>query len=181
MVASILSIPKFCLAVLSHAALLLWAGAALAASSVTLAPGLEMTLPSSLVINVFEPQQQLDWPVIAGEIGGRPGYFIAATKVITWEQNNILWRKLETEIRDRSSARKFTVGVRGSFTTLANGGVWFRAYEYESAEQKYSQVYFLLKGKRSIYWVTLTMVEGIDVDLVIPIVKALIRRARFSE
>ena len=176
MLTSILSALRFVLAVLSHAALLLSAGVALAASTVELAPGLEITLPTSLVIDVLEQGQQKS-PVIAGEVGGEPGYFIAATKIKTWERNNILWRKLETEIRSRS-ASDFTIVMRGSFTTTANDAVWFRAYEYESLDQQHRQVYFLLKGERSIYWVTLTMIEGVDVDLVIPIAKALLHRAK---
>lgn len=180
MVASIVSIPKFCIAVLSHAALLLWASVALASSTVGLAPGLELTLPDSLVIDVLESHGQHQGPVIAGAIDGEPGYFVAASKVGTWERNNILWRKLETEIRSRSSDGDFTLGVKGSFTTAMNDAVWFRTYAYESSEQKHVQVYFLLKNERSIYWVTLTMVEGVEVDLVIPIAKALIRRARVT-
>jgi hypothetical protein len=156
------------------------AGGALA-STVNIAPGLEMTLPAPLVIDVFESQRNSDGPVVVGEIEGGPGYFIAAVRVRTWERNNILWRKLETEIRDRSETGDFVTSAKGSFVTMAGDSVWYRAYEYESRDQNHRQVYFLLKGERSIYWVTLTVIEGVSVDLVIPIAKALIRRARLMD
>ncbi|ACE83967.1 hypothetical protein [Cellvibrio japonicus] len=100
---------------------------------------------------------------------------MAATRVKTWEKNAVLWKRLESEIRKRSSSGEFTLGQMGSFSTRVNDTVWFRAYQYQSADQ---QVYFLLKKQRTTYWITLTMVEGVDINLATPIATALIRRAR---
>ncbi|HEX7762534.1 MAG TPA: hypothetical protein VF433_02845, partial [Cellvibrio sp.] len=58
---------RFYLAVVSQAALLLFASATQAAT-VHLAPSLEITLPSSLALDVIPPQDQISSPVIAGAI-----------------------------------------------------------------------------------------------------------------
>ncbi len=177
MVTGILNKLRFYLAVVSQAALLLFASAT-QATTVHLAPGLEITLPSSLALDVIPAQDQISSPVIAGAISGEPGYFIAANKVKTWEKNSVLWKRLESEIRKRSTDGEFTLNQRGHFVTRTNDKVWFHVYHYTTAEQSHQQVYFLLKDQRTTYWITLTMVEGVDINLTIPIAKALIRRAR---
>lgn len=177
MLTCILNTLRFYLAVLSQAALLLCAGAT-QASTVHLAPGLEIVLPDSLAIQVISPHDQFSSPVIAGELSGEPGYFIAAVKIKTWEKNGVLWKRLESEIRRLSSAGEFTITQQGNFFTALNHNVWFRAYQYQTQERSHHQVYFLLKDQRITYWVTVTMVEGADINLSIPIAKALIRRAR---
>lgn len=163
------------LAIAVRLLLLLWAGTAFAAS-VNLAPGLDMPLPSSLVVEVVAPKTPDTAPVIAGEIGGEPGYFIAATRIKTREQNLLLWKRLESEIRKRSISKNFVSERKGNFSTLQNDPVWFRSYQYDAAGQTHRQVYFLLKHDESAYWIILTAVEGISLDLVIPIAEALIRR-----
>lgn len=177
MVTCILNTLRFYLALLSQTALLLYAGAA-QASAVHLAPGLEITLPSSLAVEFVPPQEQFNSPIIVGELSGTPGYFIAANKVKTWEKNIVLWKRLESEIRKRSKTGAFTLSQRGNFSTIANDIIWFRAYEYESSDQLHRQVYFLLKDQRTAYWITLTMVDNVDIKLALPIAQALIRRAR---
>lgn len=191
MVTSLLSALRFSLVVSSQAALLLYAGAVYA-SSVNLAPGLEIDLPSSLSLDVITPQDQPDQldkpkkpvitsPIIAGKINGEPAYFIAASKVKNWEKNSVLWKRLESGIEERSKPGEFTIIQRGNFPTLTNEIVWFRAYEFEAENQKHRQVYFLLNYQRNAYWITLTMAKDSDISLAIPITKALISRARITE
>lgn len=188
MVTCLLSTLRFSLAVLCQAALLFYAGAVYA-STVNVAQGLEIDLPSSLSLEIITPQDQLEKlqgttianPMIAGKINGEPAYFIAATKVKNWEKNSVLWKRLENGISDRSKSGEFIVSQRGNFSTLLNQAVWFRAYEFEVESQKHRQVYFLLNDQRNTYWITLTMVKDSDINLAIPITKALLRRARVVE
>lgn len=163
------------LAIVTRLLLLLYAGTAFAAT-VNLAPGLEMPLPSSLVIEVFDAQTPGKAPFIAGDIGGEPGYFMAATRIKTRDQNLALWKRLESEIRKRSINKNFVSERKGNFATQQNNPVWFRSYQYESAGQTHRQVYFLLKHDESAYWIILTAAEGVSLDLVMPIAEALIRR-----
>lgn len=188
MVTYLLSTLRCSLALLSQAVLLLYAGAAYA-SSVYLAQGLEIDLPGSLSLEVITPRDQLGKLndakitslIIAGKIDDEPAYFIAATKVKNWEKNSILWKRLESGISDRSKSGEFIVSQRGNFSTLVNQMVWFRVYEFETEDQTHRQVYFLLSDRRNTYWITLTMAENGDINLAIPITKALIRRARVIE
>ncbi|WP_039913287.1 hypothetical protein [Cellvibrio mixtus] len=191
MVTSLLRALRFFLAVLSQAVLLLYAGAAYS-SSVNLAPGLEIDLPSALSLDVITAEDQpepankrkgttIGSPIIAGKINGEPAYFIAASKVKNWEKNSILWKRLENGISDRSKPGEFLIRQRGNFTTLTNEVVWFRVYEFEADNQKHRQVYFLLNQQRTSYWITLTMVKDGDINLAIPIAKALLSRARVIE
>jgi hypothetical protein len=188
MVTYLLSTLRFSLALLSQAVLLLYAGAAYA-SSVYLAQGLEIDLPSSLSLEVITPQDQLDKLkdtkitslIIAGKINGEPAYFIAATKVKNWEKNSVLWKRLESGISDQSKSGEFIVSQRGNFSTLVNQMVWFRVYEFDAENQKHRQVYFLLNDQRNTYWITLTMANDSDINLALSITKALIRRARIIE
>lgn len=190
MVSSFLNTRGFGLAVLIQAVLLLLSTGATQAATVNLAPvnlapGLEIPLPTALIIEVMEPQVpnislHSTGPVIAGEIAGKPGYFIAATKIKTWEKNAVLWKKLEAEMRKRSATNiHFT--IKGSFITAARNAVWFRGYEYTLVDQTHNPIYFLLKTDREAYWITLTMTAGVDVDLVIPIAETLIRQARITD
>jgi hypothetical protein len=165
---------------LSQAALLLCSITA-RASVVNLAPGLEISLPSALAIEIIEPQEQHNGPVIVGELGGMPGYFMAATRVTMWERDPALWKRLETEIRKQSKSGDFLLRIDDSFQTSLHNIVNFKAYEYESGEQKHTQVYFLLRDDRNIYWITLTTAKGVDINLAIPIAQSLISRARFID
>lgn len=140
-----------------------------------------MPLPSSLVIKVFDTQTSGGAPILAGEIGGEPGYFMAATRIKTRDQNLVLWKRLESEIRKRSINKNFVSERKGNFVTQQNDPVWFRSYQYESAGQTHRQVYFLLKHDQSGYWITLTATDGVALDLVIPIAEALIRRVTFAD
>jgi hypothetical protein len=142
---------------------------------------LDISLPSALAIEVIEPQDPSSSPILAGEIGGVPGYFIAATRINMWERDPALWKRLESEIHKLSNTGDFLLLIEGNFPASPLNNVNFKAYEYDSSEQKHIQVYFLLRDDRSIYWLTLTVVEGVDVDLVIPIAQALISRARFVD
>lgn len=184
---------RLALALLMQAALLLYAGA-VQASAVQLAPGLEIELPSSLALDVIpprEPSKETDnsavddtavtGPVLVGKVNGEPGYFIAAVKVKNWEKNNILWQRLETAIANKSNAGEFTVSQRGSFPAAIDDLVWYRAYEFIIADQTHRQVYFLINDRNNTYWITLTMVQGVDTNLAIPITKALIHRLRIVE
>lgn len=168
------------LAILSQAILLLCA-AVTHATTVNLAPGLEISLPSALTIEIIEPQDQYHSPTLAGEIGGEPAYFIAATKINMWERDPALWKRLESEIRKQSNSGDFILKAEGSFAASPHDTVNFKTYEYESADQKHSHVYFLLRDERNIYWLTLTVVEGVDMDVVMPIAQAVIRRASFMD
>jgi hypothetical protein len=184
MVSYFLNTLRFGLRVLIQVALLLLCTAAAQATTVDLAPGLEIPLPTALILGVMEPQPNISLhntgPVIAGEVAGKPGYFIAATKIKSWGENAVLWKKLETEMRKRN-AININITRKGSFITAARNAVWFRGYEYELADQTHNPIYFLLKSEREVYWITLTMTEGVDIDLVIPIAEALIRQARITD
>lgn len=180
MVRCVLNTLRRYLAVLSQAAVLLCAAAA-HASTVNLAPGLEVALPSALTIEIIEPQDQHHSPMLAGEIGGEPAYFIAATKITLWERDPALWKRLESEIRKQSNTGDFVLKTEGSFAANPHNTVNFKTYEYESADQKHSQVYFLLRDERNLYWLTLTVAEGVDIDVVMPIAQALIRRTSFVD
>jgi hypothetical protein len=171
---------KFGLAIAARLLLLLCAGTAFA-TSVHLAPGLEMPLPSSLIIEVLDAQVPGKAPFLAGEIGGEPGYFIAATRIKTRDQNLALWKRLESEIRKRSINKNFVSERKGNFSTQQNDPVWFRSYQYDSANQTHRQVYFLLKHDESAYWIILTAAEGVSLDLVIPIAEALIGRTHSAD
>jgi hypothetical protein len=180
MVRCVLNTLKRYLVLLNQVALLLCAAAA-HASTVNLAPGLEIPLPSALTIEVIEPQDQNHSPMLAGEIGGEPAYFIAATKITLWERDPALWKRLESEIRKQSNTGDFTLKTEGSFAASPHNTVNFKTYEYESADQKHSQIYFLLRDERNLYWLTLTLAEGVDIDVVMPIAQALIRRVSFVD
>lgn len=168
------------LATLSQAVLLLCAAAA-HASTVNLAPSLNISLPSALSIEIIEPQDQSYSPRLVGEIGGEPGYFIAATKINMWERDPALWKRLENEIRKQSNTGDFILNAEGSFVASPHDTVNFKTYEYQSADQKHNQVYFLLRDERNIYWLTLTVAEGVDIDVVMPIAQAVIRRVSFID
>ncbi len=174
---------RFYLAVLGQAALLLYTTTIYASTApapapiVQLAYGLEVTLPGSLALQVIAPHEQFKHPIIAGNINGEASYFIAATRINDWEKNALLWNRLENQIRRKSDRNEFTIRQRGSFSTTQNIAVFFRMYEYNTNNQQHRQVYFLLNNQRAGYWITLTMLEGADASLIIPIATALVRRA----
>ncbi len=141
MVRCVLNTLRRHLVILSQAALLLGAASA-HASTVNLAPGLDIALPSALTIEVIENQNSA--PMLAGELGGEPAYFIAATKITLWERDPALWKRLESEIRKQSNNGDFTLESEGSFSASPQNTVNFKTYEHESADQKHSHVYFLL-------------------------------------
>ena len=151
------------------------------ASKVYLAPGLEMTLPSALALDVIELQDHYQGSILVGEVNNTPGYFIAASKANAWEKNAVLWKRLESGIRLQSDTDDFVLLKRGNFYTHNNNLVWFRAYEYQSAGQTHRQVYFLLKNQNRVYWITLTMIDSVGIDLTIPITTTLIQRARILQ
>ncbi len=161
--------------------LLLLAPMSAYASKVYLAPGLEMTLPSALALDVIELQDQYQGSILVGEVNNTAGYFIAASKANAWEKNAVLWKRLENGIRLQSDNDDFALLKRGSFYTHDNNLVWFRAYEYKSAEQTHRQVYFLIKNQFTVYWITLTMTDPVSIDLTIPITTTLIQRARIVQ
>ncbi len=150
-------------------------------SSVELASGLKVSLPDPLVIEVLGDQPESYGPVLVGEIEREPGYFLAATEIRVWERNHILWKKLEDEIGSRSETGDFNAGVEGRLTTLEGDRVWYKAYEFQADGVTHRHVYYLLKGERSSYWITLTMVEGVDIGLAIPLAEALVRRAQIND
>lgn len=178
----ILNALRYYLVLLSQTALLLSAqpstASASQASTVYLAPGLEVPLPSALALEIIKPQDQITGPILAGEVNNNLSYFIAASKAESWGKNIVLWKMLETGIRKQSSTGNFILRARGNFSTNAGDMAWFRAYEYTAGEQIHRQVYFILKNQHTVYWITLTMTETVNIDLTIPIAKALIQRAR---
>lgn len=160
--------------------LVLQAGSTLA-SPVDLAPGLKLSVPDSLVVEVLDAPSANSGPVVVGAVEGEPGYFIAATRAPDWERNQTLWKQLELELRHRSEEKVVNLGAEGRFATLEGDSVWYRTYEWRADGRPQRHVYFLLKGERSVYWFTLTMVEGVEVGLALPLAEALIRRASIDE
>lgn len=150
------------------------------AATANLAPGLSLRLPESLAVQVVELPEKGRYPILVGEIEEQESYFMAALKIDAWERNHVLWRRLEDAIRKRSDDGKFVTGVRGSFTTTAGESVWYTLYEYDANDVSQRQIYYLLKSDQSAYWITLTVVEGVDMALVLPIVRALIRRVQLT-
>lgn len=150
------------------------------AAAANFAPGLSLTLPEPLAVRVVELQENGGAPMLVGEIEEQESYFMAALKIDGWERNHVLWRRLEDALRKRSDTGNFRTGLRGSFTTTAGQSVWYTLYEYRSNERPHRQIYYLLKSEQSAYWITLTVVEGVDVELVLPVVRALIRRVQLT-
>lgn len=146
------------------------------ADSAILAPGLNIMLPSSLGLSLEKIEQHDQYPVIVGEIGKAPTYFISAVKVRSWERSSILWEKLEMELRRRGESRSIKTFIGGSFHTDEGVNVSYKGYEYFAHGHRHRPVYFLLKGENSIYWVTLVTVEGVNMQVVLPIVEALVQR-----
>lgn len=161
--------------------LLLCAAESAFASTINLAPGLDAELPDSLVVGIFEETAPGNAPVLVGEVGGEAGYFIAANRIKTRDQNLMLWKKLEAEIRKRSTSRNLISEKKGNFYTRQNKPVWFRSYQYETAGQEHRQVYFLLRNDEVVYWITMTAVEDVSMDTVIPVAEALIRRVTLTD
>lgn len=168
---------RFCLALFSQAILLLCA-LSCHAETVTLAPGLEINLPSALSLQL-EQQDQREFSTLVGEVNGTQSYFMAATLINIWERDPVLWKRLESSIRQQSSASEPLLRMEDTLTASPHGTVSYKIYEYESEQQKHLQAYFLLKGERSLYWISLTTVPDTDISTVLPLAQALISRMRF--
>lgn len=150
------------------------------ADGAILAPGLNIVLPSPLGLSLEKIEQHDQYPVIVGEIGKAPAYFISAVKVRRWERSSVLWEKLEMELRRQGDSRSIKTFIGGSFSTDEGVKVSYKGYEYFAHGHRHRPVYFLLKGENSIYWVTLVTVEGVNMQVVLPVVEALVQRVRIT-
>lgn len=150
-------------------------------SETGLAAGLSVMLPESLAVHEYYRNDADEFPILIGEIDGEPAYFLGAVRVKRWERSNVLWTKLETELRYIDPSDNLSVIARGGFTTDGGQKVRYRGYRFRHKEGFRRQVYFLLRSDTQIYWLTLTAVEGADLAVVIPLAQALIRRAHLVE
>lgn len=148
------------------------------AETVTLAPGLEINLPSALSLQL-EHQDQREFPILVGEVNGGQPYFMAATLIKIWERDPVLWKRLESSIHQQSGTSQLLLKLEDILTAPPHSTVSYKIYEYDSEQQKHLQAYFLLKGERNLYWISLTTVADTDINTVIPLAQALISRMRF--
>lgn len=152
-----------------------------AGRAVELAPGLTVILPAPLSIHPVQLNAELESTTLVGHLGDQPGYFLVANKVSRSWRISVLWKKLEGEIRNRADKEGFAVTERGSFTTKEGARVWFRAYEFTARDGVSRPVYYLLKQDDVSYWITVTAVEGVRLDVVLPIVEAVVKRMRIAQ
>lgn len=151
-----------------------------AEGTLELAPGLSVSVPSSLGVT-----QDPDTPgLLIGEIEGAPGYFMSASRVERNERDNVLWARLEAELR--KSGRKVDQLFKGHFTTHEGVPVTYRGYRYRVKNQGYRQVYYLIKGegrdgRNRSYWVYLTAVETVHLHVILPFAEVLLKRAELHE
>jgi hypothetical protein len=114
-----------------------------------------------------------------GEANGGQAYFMAATLIKISERDPVLWKRLESSIRQQSSASEPILKLEDTLVAPPHNAVNYKIYEYESEQQKHLHAYFLLKGERNLYWISLTTVADTDINSVIPLAQALISRMRF--
>lgn len=157
--------------------LLLAVGAtASAREEVVLAPGLSLVPPSALSLQYVNTKSGGESLVLVGHIEGAPGYFLAAERVIVKQRVSVLWEKLEMEIRGRADGRSFEVNDRGVFLANSEAKVWYRAYQYTLDGVGQGPVYYLIRQNGQSYWLTLTTAESVDLEVVKPIVCAILKR-----
>ncbi len=146
-----------------------------------LAPGLSVLLPESMAVRDYRSHSSDDYPILVGDLDGEPAYFLGAVKVRRWERSNVLWTKLETELRYIDPSDNLSVITRGGFTTGSGHEVRYRGYRFQHKDGFRRQVYFLLRSDSQIYWLTLTMIERADLGVVIPLAQALVKRTRLAD
>lgn len=137
-----------------------------------LAPGLILSVPSSLSVALHPETTGL----LVGEIEGAPGYFMSASMVEHNDRDNVLWARLETELKQSGSEVKRL--FKGHFTTQASVPITYRAYLYRVQDQSYRQVYYLVKAETRSYWVGLTAVETVNLKVILPFAEVLLKRAQ---
>ncbi|WP_286807085.1 MULTISPECIES: hypothetical protein [unclassified Marinimicrobium] len=148
--------------------------------SIVLAPGLTLQPPSALSLESVRSDAADDAPVLVGYIEGAPGYFLAADRVTGKQRVSVLWEKLEMEMRGRADARSIEVEDRGIFLTQSEAKVWYRVYRYRLDGVKLRPVYYLLRQDDQSYWLTLTTADGVDLEVVKPIVDVILKRIIIS-
>ncbi|WP_341939107.1 hypothetical protein [Marinimicrobium sp. C2-29] len=146
-----------------------------------LAPGLYVVLPESMAVRAYRKSSSDDFPILIGDLEGEPAYFLGAVKVQRRKRSNVLWTKLEKELRYIGPSDSLSVIARGGFTTGAGQAVRYRGYRFRHEDGLRRQVYFLLRSDTQVYWLTLTAVEGAELEVVIPLAQALIRRTHLVE
>lgn len=157
--------------------LLLASGAAASVrDEVVLAPGLILVPPSALPLQYVSDKSGVGSVVVVGHIEGLPGYFLAADRITVKQRVSVLWEKLEIEIRGRADERSFEVEDRGVFLTDADAKVWYRAYRYTLEGVTHRPVYYLIRQDDQSYWFTLTTADGVALEVVKPIVDAILKR-----
>lgn len=159
----------------------LLSAAAVCADDTELAPGLSVLLPGSMAVRAYRKHSSDDFPILVGDLEGEPAFFLGAVKVQRWERSSVLWTKLESKLRYIDPSDSLSVIAHGGFTTGAGQEVRYRGYRFRHEGGLRRQVYFLLRSDSRIYWLTLTAVEGAELDVVIPLAQALIRRTHLVE
>ncbi|MGD8175156.1 hypothetical protein [Marinimicrobium sp. ARAG 43.8] len=142
----------------------------------TLAPGLTVNLPDALPVQVAELQSSNESPVLMGYVEGAPAYFLSATRIPQWQRTNLAWTKLDLALSDSSDDGHIQIKTNGRFKTRLDVEVWYRAYEFSNGGDIQRPVYFLLKGHYQLYWLTLTVAEGVNTEVVLPMAEVLVRR-----
>jgi len=148
--------------------------------SIVLAPGLTLHPPSALSLEPVRSNTVEGALVLVGHIEGEPGYFLAADRVTGKQRVSVLWEKLDIEMRSRADARSIEVEDRGVFLTQSEAKVWYRAYRYRLDGVRLRPVYYLIRQDDQSYWLTLTTADGVDLEVVKPIVDVILKRLIIS-
>ncbi|ROQ17990.1 hypothetical protein EDC38_2962 [Marinimicrobium koreense] len=148
--------------------------------SIVLAPGLTLLPPSALSLEPVRSNAPDGPLVLVGHIEGEPGYFLVADRVTGKQRVSVLWEKLDIEMRGRADARSIEVEDRGVFLTQSEAKVWYRTYRYRLGGVKLRPVYYLIRQDDQSYWLTLTTADGVDLEVVKPIVDVILKRVIIS-
>ncbi|MBU2884280.1 hypothetical protein KO507_00720 [Gilvimarinus agarilyticus] len=146
--------------------------------TVELAPGLLLAPPDSLIISTIQHPDTSDSTVLAGYLSNQPSYFISASMISGWKRNHMLWRILERKLKHRSLSNTISVLDRAQFFTNQDAQVWYRVYEFSENKVNQRVGFYLLKHNNAIYWITLSIVDSAKIEVVLPIVETIIKRAQ---
>lgn len=157
--------------------LLLALAPALAAAESWLAPGLALAPPENISIGYDTLEVLGGKPALVGYVDAKPAYFIAAEPLNAAIADDILWGKLEAGLRRRSDTHSFRLLASGGYQTQQGHALRYRIYSYIKNDQAHQQVFHLLKGTDSGYWIYATAVESVDLQALFPLIKTVLRRA----
>jgi hypothetical protein len=163
---------------LLRSALLLWAAIpVLTVAAGQLAPGLRVDPPDNLSIQYENLEVLNGKPALVGYVEGAPAYFVAAETVNAGVRAEALWAKLESGLKRESDDYQIHTLGTGSFQTQEGHPVRYRAYRYTKQREPHQQIFYLVRSEDSAYWIYVTAIESLDLQVILPLVKAVVRRA----